>query len=254
MTSTQEEVLEVLDEFFFQGNHLPGSDNISSMNSTVHELDLFDLEEKVDLSRKEENNLQLILHEYFNPGAMKEEEVAEDFLSLRDINTQIKSIHAQSIMLHGERIKLAQDILKKYRDGAFTAWLVETYGNRQTPYSILQYCEFYHRLPNDHLRRKLEQIPRKAAYTLASREGDSELKEKILSEHSDAGQKELIMLIQDTFPLPEGDRRKRKEANMATLGSLEKLCQTLGKRKHSLTDEHREKVEEIIDFLQDLLS
>src|ERR1700677_3684402 len=65
----------------------------------------------------------------------------EDLEALTAITSEVKAITNQAVILHGERIKRAQEILKKYRDGAFTAWLFATYGNRQTPYNFLQYYE-----------------------------------------------------------------------------------------------------------------
>lgn len=253
MTSTQSEILEVFPEFDFSARNRPKIEPEQVVLRNVEELNLFDLGQERELTRREENSLQLILHEYFNPGAMQEEEVVDDFQSLRTINCEIKNINAQSIILHGQRIRRAQEILKKYREGAFTAWLQETYGNRQTPYSILQYCDLYHELPTENLKKKLEAIPRKAAYTLAGRTGDLSLKKKILENHADEGQKELIMLIQDTFPLPQGDRRKRKEANLSTIDSLMRLSKTLSNRKMSLTPTHRTRIRELVDVLEDLL-
>ncbi len=43
--------------------------------------------------------------------------------SFDSITSEVKAINNQAIILHGERIKKAQEILKNYRDGAFTAWL-----------------------------------------------------------------------------------------------------------------------------------
>lgn len=253
MSSVKQDLSEVfsdyfdLEEFALKEVCLEG---LFAVQETAH----FDpVTQECSLSRKEENSLQLILHEFFNPGMMKEEEVSADFHELRDINLQIKSINNQSILFHGERIKQAQKLLKKYREGAFTAWLNATYGNRQTPYSILQYYEMYHALPNENLKRKMSQIPKKAAYTLASREGDLRLKQRILEDHHDEGQKELIMIIQDTFPLAENDRRKRKEANLVSIESLEKLSRTLCQRRDSLTEAHKEKVREVVEMLNDLL-
>jgi hypothetical protein len=252
-TQSEANVLETL----FDGDRAMGpepGEQIQASNAELVELSLFDMGQERDLTRKEENSLQLILHEYFNPGAMKEEEVVDDFANLRAISCEIKNINAQSILLHGERIKRAQDILKKYQEGAFTAWLMQTYGNRQTPYSILQFCELHKALPSQGLRKKLENIPRKAAYALAGRSGDVQLKSRILDEYAGEGQKELIMLIQDTFPLPDGDRRQRKEANVATLDSMFRLCQTLLNRRPSLTDSHRDRIRGLVKELEQLLS
>ena len=94
----------------------------------------------------------------------------DDLKALMAITSEVKAITNQAVILHGERIKRAQEILKKYRDGAFTAWLFATYGNRQTPYNFLQYYEFYTVMPQA-LHPKLDQMPRQAVYSLASRAG-----------------------------------------------------------------------------------
>ena len=81
--------------------------------------------------------------------------------------------------MHGERIKKAQEILKSYRDGAFTAWLLAAYGNRQTPYNFLQYYELYTAL-SPGLHSQLEAMPRHAVYVLASRSGELTQKETMV--------------------------------------------------------------------------
>ncbi|KAK5583325.1 hypothetical protein RB653_004917, partial [Dictyostelium firmibasis] len=113
------------------------------------------------LSEKDQETLREILQEY--------RPVEEDFLTLASVTSEIKAISNQAVILHGERIQKAQLILKHYRDGAFSRWLMSTYGNRQTPYNFLQYYEFYLQLPVP-LQDKLEDIPRQAIYTLASRD------------------------------------------------------------------------------------
>jgi len=95
------------------------------------------------LSEKEQEALQQLLQEY---GSEKQD-IQNDLDTLSSITAEVKAINNQAIILHGERIKRAQDILKSYRDGAFSAWLIASYGNRQTPYNFLQYYELYTSLP-----------------------------------------------------------------------------------------------------------
>ena len=117
------------------------------------------------LNQREKNSLQELLQQF------KKEEyegTEQDFQSLSAITSEVKAITNQAVMLHGERIKRAQDILKNYKEGAFTAWLLATYGNRQTPYNFLQYYEFYTSMP-EKLQPVIDQMPRQAIYTLASR-------------------------------------------------------------------------------------
>jgi hypothetical protein len=129
-----------------------------------------------------------------------------DLRTLTTITSEVKAITNQAVILHGERIKRAQEILKKYRDGAFTAWLFATYGNRQTPYNFLQYYEFYNSMPQP-LHLKIDQMPRQAVYSLASRQGTLEQKESIVRNYNGQAKQELLTLIRHQFPLAEDDRR-----------------------------------------------
>src|SRR5689334_12362584 len=79
------------------------------------------------LSEKEKETLHALLDQYKNES----QEIGEDLHSLLSLTAEVKAINNQAILLHGERIKQAQEILKNYRDGAFSAWLIATYGNRQ---------------------------------------------------------------------------------------------------------------------------
>ncbi|MGE5196548.1 MAG: CT583 family protein [Anaerolineae bacterium] len=162
------------------------------------------------LSSKEQEAIQEILESY------KEEETntQEDLRSLLSITSEVKAINNQAAILHGERIKKAQEILGRYRDGAFTAWLIATYGNRQTPYNFLQYYELYTSLPNM-LHPQLDAMPRQAVYTLASRSGPLEKKEAIIKGYNGQPKQELLSLIRLTFPLEKDDKRAQNLASYA---------------------------------------
>ena len=133
---------------------------------------------------------------------------------LSAITSEVKAINNQAAILHGERIKKAQEILKKYRDGAFSAWLIATYGNRQTPYNFLQYYELHTSLPQT-LHPKLDEMPRQAVYTLASRSGPFEKKQEIIKNYQGEPKQELLSLIRKTFPLALDDKRKQDAAEYA---------------------------------------
>ena len=134
------------------------------------------------------------------------DDVESDLKALVAITSEVKAITNQAVILHGERIKKAQDILKKYRDGAFTAWLYTTYGNRQTPYNFLQYYEFYSIMPPT-LHPKMDQMPRQAIYTLASRSGEIERKQEIVTNYAGQPKQELLKMIRQMFPLSDDDKR-----------------------------------------------
>lgn len=133
--------------------------------------------------------------------------IDQDLKNLVNLTCEIKAINNQAAILHGERIKKAQEILKKYRDGAFTAWLISIYGNRQTPYNFLQYYEFYIQLSPE-LQYKLNEVPRQAIYTLASRHAPFQDKENFLKLYQGQTKNEFLSLIRRSFPLNRKDKRK----------------------------------------------
>ncbi len=187
------------------------------------------------LSSQEEIHLKQLLNDHYDSSHMAEDGFDEDFQTLARLTSEIKAINNQSILLHGERIKRAQDVLKNYREGAFTAWLISTYGNRQTPYSMLYYYEFYHALPFD-LRTMIENIPKKAAYTLASREGSFDLKLELIRNYKGQKQDVFISLIQNTFPKSPLDQRNKKRKS-PIFDQIEKLILQIESQKKFTPDE-----------------
>lgn len=157
----------------------------------------------VALNANETNLLQQILLSFRHSDTY---DVESDLNALSSLSSEVKAITNQAVILHGERIKKAQNILKNYRDGAFTAWLYATYGNRQTPYNFLQYYEFYSMMPQT-LHLKIDQMPRQAIYTLASRSGLLEEKEEIVKNYSGESKDDLLKIIRERFPLAEEDKR-----------------------------------------------
>lgn len=150
-------------------------------------------------------------------------DIEKDLAQLRHITKEIKAIHTQAILLHGERIKQAQVLLKTYKEGAFSRWLVAAYGNRQTPYNFLQFFEFFQTLSID-LKKKAEQMPRQAIYSLATRKGPLAQKQQILLTAEGKTKNELLAEIRVLFPLNEQDKRKSPPYSQLFLSlvSLEK--------------------------------
>lgn len=155
------------------------------------------------LSDREKSELETILNNFRESD---DYDVQNDLSALMTITSEVKAITNQAVILHGERIKRAQEILKGYRDGAFTAWLITTYGNRQTPYNFLQYYEFYMAMPQA-LHHIIDDMPRQAIYTLASRSGAIEKKQEVVSGYTGQPKKELLSIIRNLFPLPQTDKR-----------------------------------------------
>lgn len=203
----------------------------------------------VQLSEKEFSSIQKILVDDYMPGNLSEQSVSKDLDDLTNITKQIKSISAQSVLLHGERIKQAQQILSKYRDGAFTKWLETTYGNRQTPYSMLRYYEFYQEASYEE-QKLIEEVPKKCVYLLASKDGDQAKKMELIKQYGKTPQSDFILIIQETFPMQEKD--KRKPVTKTTVESMCKLCKKLESRSKYITDDDRADIQKLIDRLQKL--
>lgn len=148
-----------------------------------------------ELNEGERGYLEALLTEY-NPG---KQNINHDLNNLISITSEVKAINNQAAILHGERIKKAQKILTKYEEGAFSAWLVAAYGNRQTPYNFMQYYDFYTSMPN-RLHPQIETMPRQAIYTLSSRSGDLNKKKAIVEKYNGETKSELLSLIRESFP------------------------------------------------------
>ena len=173
------------------------------------------------LSQAEHQNLEELLKHY----GPQEGVSRQDLEQLVSLTSEVRAINNQAAILHGERIKKAQDILKGYRDGAFSAWLIQTYGNRQTPYNFLQYYELYTALPQM-LIPKLSSMPKQALYTLASRAGSMALKEEIIKNYQGETKQELLDLIRKTFPLADNDKRAQ-DFSIYAITVLARLHQVL---------------------------
>lgn len=200
------------------------------------------------LNEKEKADIELILRNFRTTDA---EDFESDLKTLMAITSEVKAITNQAVILHGERIKRAQDLLKKYREGAFTAWLFATYGNRQTPYNFLQYYEFYSLLPRT-LHPKLDQMPRQVVYSLASREGALEKKEEIVKNYTGQPKDELLRLIRLEFPLAEDDKRLPHFTHNAIL--LLKRTKELIKNRNCIPREDEKKtIRNLLSQIESLL-
>jgi hypothetical protein len=183
------------------------TDALSKMTALVEKSSFSGIFKVSPLSSEESERIGALLSTYSTDKCAVESDLAQ----LSALTAEVKAINTQAILLHGERIKRAQSVLKPYREGAFSAWLLATYGNRQTPYNFLQYYELYSSLPSE-LHPKLDEMPRQVAYSLASREGNIETKQELIRSYMGQGRAELLALIRTQFPLAEGDERKTNGA------------------------------------------
>ncbi len=210
-----------------------------------------------ELLPEEKESLEELLESF------KEEKdchVESDLQDLIQITSEVKAITSQAIMLHGERIKKAQDLLKPYKDGAFTSWLIATYGNRQTPYNFLQYYLFYTSLPVE-LQEKLDTMPRQVVYTLASRSSKTSAskeiaenyKREIIEYYTGQSKEELLMIIRNVFPLTESDKRGSNGA-LSAIRLLKKLSSLANERHFKPTDKQKKAIEGLLEEVKLLIT
>lgn len=200
------------------------------------------------LNHKEKENLENLLKDFQED---KNYDIQKDLNELTTITSEVRAIMNQAIILHGERIKKAQTILKNYQEGAFTAWLIATYGNRQTPYNFLQYYEFYSSMPQE-LHQKIDGMPRQAIYTLASRSGELEKKEEVVKNYEGQSKEELLNLIRNIFPLADKDKRAVNHAAQA-ISLLKRTRAVLEQSSYQPTEREQKALKRLIEQVQELI-
>lgn len=205
-----------------------------------------------ELSENEKAGIEAILKEY----AQEDNNISKDLSNLISITSEVKAINNQAALLHGERIKRAHSILTQYRDGAFTAWLLAAYGNRQTPYNLMQYYDFCEAMPKS-LRPQIEIMPRQAIYTLASREGPLDKKREIVENYQGQTKAELLGLIREVFPLDEDDRRRQNVGEMA-MQTLKRFYREINREPLILTKAQKQAIKtmlmELLEIVDDAKS
>ncbi len=192
------------------------------------------------ISEKETASLKLLLEKY----QTKQAHILPDLDLLKTLTSEIKSISSQAIILHGSRIKKARELFKKYKEGAFSTWLVNTYGNRQTPYNFLLYYELFSSLPPT-LHTTFDEMPRQAIYSLSSRAISQEEKISFIKTYQGENKKELLEKLRQSFPLPPKDKRSsNKKASI-----LKHLNQVLKITKEDLfspTEEDKKTIKKLL--------
>lgn len=200
---------------------------------------------QTELTVAEQDMLNTILFDY----ATDEANPQADILKLQAITSEVKAINNQAALLHGERIKRAHELLIRYREGAFTAWMIATYGNRQTPYNLMQYYEFYQAMPKK-LRPQVEAMPKQAVYTLASREGSWDEKKQIVKGFDGETKHELLSMIRQRFPLSGSDRRKGNIVE-SVIASLERVGATLRNNRVVMSKAQKKMIRDLLSTIEE---
>ncbi|MBN2479779.1 MAG: CT583 family protein [Parachlamydiales bacterium] len=201
------------------------------------------------LNEDEKENLSNILQNYKEEE--KDVDIEKDLLELITITSEVKAITNQAVILHGERVKKAQKLLKNYKEGAFTTWLMTTYGNRQTPYNFLQYYDFYMSMPTN-LRPRIDSMPRQAIYTLASRSGDIDKKQDIVKNYQGQPKQELLSIIRKLFPLADQDKRQPDIAEQIII-SLRKLKASFSHPHFNPNEDQKNEIKNLFEMFNKLI-
>ena len=205
------------------------------------------------LSPADEEKIQLLITDRYKSEGVSAPEIEKDVHSLFELSSQIRSITKQSLILHGERVAKGQEILKKYRRGAFTAWIELTYGNRQTAYNFLYYYLLHRELP---LKTKelYQKIPYRAAYLLGSRKGSVKQKSEVIEQHFQKPQKDLLVIIENAFPLSQSDRRLKEGTTIRMAENILNQLKIIKSRNAKNDPRLIKKLRKIQKFLDEMIS
>ena len=198
------------------------------------------------ISDLEKASLKQLLETY----QTEETDPSVDITELTTITSEVKAISNQAVILHGERIKKVQQILKKYRDGAFSEYLLKVYGNRQTPYNFLLYYDLYSKASKSQ-QKIISDMPRQVVYSLSSRKTSQEEKEAFIEAYRGETKAELLQKLRQTFPLPPKDRRNPDQAKQA-INLLKMAATTIA--NHSFPPKEKEEIRSLIIEIQKHLS
>jgi len=207
------------------------------------------------LDTQEEVHMQKLLFENFLLQGIPEEnenaQLAQDFHNIKTLTSEIKGIQKQNLVLIGQRIEKAREILKNYKTGTFTKWLKYVFSSKQTGYNILAYYLFLTALPQD-LQEVFKKLPQKAAYVLASREAEMQDKMHILQDPT-LNSENILPAIREKLPLSVNDKRKTKGTSALLLDTLLRMAEQLRISKEPLGKESKEKLLSILSLLDEVL-
>jgi hypothetical protein len=115
----------------------------------------------------------------------------------------------------------------------------------------LQYYELYTALP-EALKPRLDEMPRQATYSLASRNAPIEQKQEIIANYQGQPKQELLELIRISFPLADKDQRAHDPAEMS-IASLRRIRRDLSSTSFQASDAQKQMILHLLDDMKALL-
>jgi hypothetical protein len=205
----------------------------------VHEVNTFtSVFGKSELEEREASSIEQLVIQYAMPCHVSKSQSIQDVEEMKQLTAEIRSVGKRCLVLIGERVFKVRDILKRYKEGSFTQWLIGTFGCRRTGYNYLTYYEFYKQLPNNELKEGFKKFPQKFAYKLASRKGDIGIKCDIVREYCTFPLEEIYKIIDEMLPLKSEERLKHKVNDDLLISRFLNSLEHLSKRKRLLSNEN----------------
>lgn len=218
--------------------------NVNSFNS------FFEVKE---LEKEESEFIRFLLSENYFCHQFEEKIIEDDIIKIKKITAEIRAIGRQGILLMGERIYLVMNILKSYKKGTFTKWLESTFNTKKTGYNALAYFELYRTLSNKELKEKLSKIPLRAAYILASRPGNRNIKEDIIRDYYHLKHKNLVSLIKNKLPCSLQDKKSTNTSSDKIINQIFDLLLKIKENKENLLERNKENLLEIIEITNSII-
>ncbi|MCF7852386.1 MAG: pGP6-D family virulence protein [Simkaniaceae bacterium] len=227
---------------FLEKNRQKSLENTAKMPNSFQ--GLFGIKE---LEESEKNRLEALLLPDIHEG--EQEQFQSDFAQLVSTAAEVRAIQKQGILLLGERIHKAREILLAYSGAKslLSKWMQFSFPSLKTAYNALGFYELYRALPSQELKDKYQKMPAKAGYILASREGDITKKCAFIENHSDQLAKALIEEIQHVFPLEAEDKRVKKVSGAHVIAEIKHLLNRLNHVRSHLTLSEKKELLEIAD-------
>lgn len=200
-----------------------------------------------ELNPFEQQTIETILEEGAAVSSPRQQ-VEEDLYEIKRLTKELRAIRRQELVLIGERVSAAREVLKKYKDRSFRDWLQLTFGSFKTGYNYLAFYDLYVSVPDD-MKMHLKDMPAKAVYILASHKAPLEKKLELLRHHSQKTAHGVIAAIREM--LGGSDLLSRKKSNEQLISLLEKNAVLLS--VEYVDAKQRDRLISLIDHLNDLV-
>lgn len=234
-------------------NFLQKSQNVNSPTRSQPINPFHSLFQIQDLNEKDSSILDQILLEAQDENLGQQDSFEKDLFQLKRITKELKAIQRQEIVLIGERIHEARKIFEtsQYKEETFKKWLEFTFGSYKTGYNYLAFYKLYLALP-DGTRNSFKDMPAKAAYVLASKDGPIDQKVAIIEDSSLETAEDIILAIQKTFGTDSKARLKKSTVDKS-LNTALKSVEVIAKKRSILNSDQKKRAQLLVALLRKII-